>query len=96
MRISKPTPTVTYFLQQGHAFSIKVPHLNKANHWDKHIQATTFYSLVPISLFKCISMGAIPCHRIIQNTLSSTSKVELFFENKHRNIQVLNVKKKVP
>jgi hypothetical protein len=30
-RVSKSTPTVTHFLQQGHTYSL----------WDKHIQTTT-------------------------------------------------------
>ena len=40
-RISKPTPTVTHFHQQGHTYSNKSTPLNSATSWAKHIQTTT-------------------------------------------------------
>jgi hypothetical protein len=40
-RVSKPTPTVTHFLQQGHTYSNKTSPLNSAAPWAKHIQTTT-------------------------------------------------------
>jgi hypothetical protein len=40
-RASKPTPTVTHFLQQGHTYSNKATPPNTAAPWVKHIQTTT-------------------------------------------------------
>ena len=36
-RISKPTLTVTYFLQQGHTYSNKVTPPNSATPWVKQV-----------------------------------------------------------
>ena len=40
-RASKPTPTVTHFLQQGHTYLKKARPSNSATPWAKYIQATT-------------------------------------------------------
>jgi hypothetical protein len=40
-RVSKPTSTVTHFLQQGQTYSNKDTVPNNATPWDKHIQITT-------------------------------------------------------
>jgi hypothetical protein len=39
--LSKPSPTVTHFLQQGHTYSNKAIQPNSATPWAKHIQTTT-------------------------------------------------------
>jgi hypothetical protein len=75
---SKPTPTVTEFLQDGHIYSNKVTLLNSATSHGPSIfkpSHITFYSLAPVSLSKHESMGTTPSHSIMQNTFSSTSKV---------------------
>jgi hypothetical protein len=54
-RDSKPIPTVTHFLQQGHTYSNKATVPNSATPWTKHIQTITFHSLAPIGLFKHMS-----------------------------------------
>jgi hypothetical protein len=41
-RVSKPTSSVTYFLQQGHTYSKKATHPNNIVPWDKHSQTNTF------------------------------------------------------
>jgi hypothetical protein len=41
LRVLKPTPTVTHFLQQGHIDSNKATPPNSATPWAKHIQTTT-------------------------------------------------------
>jgi hypothetical protein len=38
--VSKPTPTVRHFLQQGHTYSSKATPPNSATPWVKHIQTT--------------------------------------------------------
>ena len=40
-RVSKSTPTVTHFLQQGQTYSNKVIPPNSASPWAKHFQTTT-------------------------------------------------------
>jgi hypothetical protein len=40
-RVSKPTPTVTHFFQQGHTYSNKATPPNSAISRAKHIQTTT-------------------------------------------------------
>jgi hypothetical protein len=40
-RVSKPTPMVTHFLQQGHTYSNNAKPSNNATPWVKHIQTTT-------------------------------------------------------
>jgi hypothetical protein len=44
-RLSKTTPTMTHFLQQGHTCA------NKATAWTKHIQTTTDANCVTSILF---------------------------------------------
>jgi hypothetical protein len=39
-KVSKPTPTMTHFLQQGHTSSNKATPSNGAILWTKHIQTT--------------------------------------------------------
>jgi hypothetical protein len=41
LRVLKPTPTVTNFLQQGHIYFNKATPPNSATPWAKHIQTTT-------------------------------------------------------
>ena len=41
--ISKPTPTVTHFLKQGHTYSNKATPPSSATPSVKHIQTTTDY-----------------------------------------------------
>jgi hypothetical protein len=52
-RVSKPTPTVTHFLQQGHTHSIKATPSSSAIPWAMHIQITpylgSFYIHNPIA-----------------------------------------------
>jgi hypothetical protein len=55
-RVSKPTSTVTHFLQQGHINSNKTTPPNIVTPWVKHIQTTTFHSLTSIGLLKHISL----------------------------------------
>jgi hypothetical protein len=43
-KISKPTPTLTHFLQQNHTYSNKVTPPNSA--WAKHVQTTTEFQRV--------------------------------------------------
>jgi hypothetical protein len=39
--VLKPTPTMTYFLQQGHSYSNRITPPNSATPWAKHIQIIT-------------------------------------------------------
>jgi len=39
--LSKPTPKVAHFLQQGHTYSNKATPLNSAKFWTTYIQTTT-------------------------------------------------------
>jgi hypothetical protein len=39
-KVSKPTPTVTHFLQQGHTYYNKATPPNNVTPWVKHIQST--------------------------------------------------------
>jgi hypothetical protein len=41
--LSKPTPTGTHFLQQGHTYSNKAIPPNSATTWAKHIHTTTVH-----------------------------------------------------
>jgi hypothetical protein len=47
-KVSKPTPTVTHFLQQGHTYSNKAKPPNSATPWAKHIQTTTVWKKAPL------------------------------------------------
>ena len=51
-RLSKPNPTVTHFLQQGHTHSQKATPPSSATPWAKHIQITT-----PAIVFGPVPLG---------------------------------------
>ena len=46
LQVSKPTPTVTHFLQQDHTYSKKATPPNSATLWTKHIQTTIVLNIV--------------------------------------------------
>ena len=51
-----PTPTVTHPFQPGHTYSNKATPPDGATPRSKDIQTITFHSLVPIDLFKNMSL----------------------------------------
>jgi hypothetical protein len=78
------TPTVTHLLQPGHTYSNKATPPNVATPWSKNIQTMSFHSLVPIDLFKHMSLWgweAILKHSIMQNAFSPTFKVLIVYSS---------------
>jgi hypothetical protein len=71
MRYQSPTPTVTYFLQQGHTYSNKVT-LPMG-------QVFKQMSLWRPDLFKSAYLIAINLHK--SNNISKTSNMPVIFEN---------------
>jgi hypothetical protein len=84
-KLSKPTPTSDTLLPTRPCLLTMLlpePRIFKQLH---------SHSLAPIGLFKYISLwGVIPSHRIMQNTISPTSKIPIVYHS------LINVKKKSP
>ena len=72
-----PTPTVTHLFQPGHTYS------NKATPPDgaKDIQTIMFHCLVPIDLFKNMSLWGPYLNSIMQNAFSPTFKVLIVYSS---------------
>jgi hypothetical protein len=75
-----PTPTVTHPFLPGHTYSNKASPPDGATPWSKDIHTIIFHSLVPIDLFKNMSLRG-PSLNIMQNAFSPTFKVLLVYSS---------------